>query len=96
MMPAQLGLRRSQALLRVPLYYATGLEASSSVEVRWMASAASETTLLQRTRVSTAIYADLRVRFHVIRNESIQLVGKSQSCMVSKLRIIWKQTVCNG
>ena len=35
---------------------------------------------------------DVRVRFHIIRNERIENVGKSQSCMVSKLRIIWKQT----
>ena len=35
---------------------------------------------------------NLRVRFHIIRNEQIENVGKSQSCMVSK-RIIWKQTV---
>ena len=35
----------------------------------------------------------LRVRFHIIRNARIENVGKSQSCMVSKLRFIWKQTV---
>ena len=35
----------------------------------------------------------LRVRFHNIRNVRIENVGKYQSCMVSKLRIIWKQTV---
>ena len=35
----------------------------------------------------------IRVRFHIIRNARIKNVGKSQSCMVSKLRIIWKQTV---
>ena len=35
----------------------------------------------------------LRVRFQIIRNACIENVGKSQSCMVSKLRIIWKQTV---
>ena len=35
----------------------------------------------------------LRVRFHIIRNERIENVGKYQSCMVSKVRIIWKQTV---
>ena len=35
----------------------------------------------------------LRVRFHIIGNARIEDVGKSQSCMVSKLRIIWKQTV---
>ena len=35
----------------------------------------------------------LRVRLHIIRNERIENVGKSQSCMVSKLRIICKQTV---
>ena len=35
----------------------------------------------------------IRVRFHIIRNACIENVGKSQSCMVSKLRIIWKQTV---
>ena len=38
----------------------------------------------------------LRVRFHIIRNARIENVGKSQSCMVSKLRIIWKQTVAIG
>ena len=35
----------------------------------------------------------VRVRFHIIRNACIQTVGNYQSCMVSKLRIIWKQTV---
>ena len=35
----------------------------------------------------------VRVRFHIIRNARIENVGKSQSCMVSKLRFIWKQTV---
>ena len=35
----------------------------------------------------------IRVRFHIIRDARIENVGKSQSCMVSKLRIIWKQTV---
>ena len=33
------------------------------------------------------------MRFHIIRNACIENVGKSESCMVSKLRIIWKQTV---
>ena len=33
------------------------------------------------------------MRFYIIRNARIENVGKSQSCMVSKLRIIWKQTV---
>ena len=35
----------------------------------------------------------VRVRFQIIRNERIYNVGKYQSCVVSKLRIIWKQTV---
>ena len=35
------------------------------------------------------------VRFQIIRNARIEYVGKSQSCMVSKLRIIWKQTVAS-
>ena len=30
---------------------------------------------------------------HIIRNARIENIGKSQSCMVSKLRIICKQTV---
>ena len=38
----------------------------------------------------------VRVRFHLIRNAQIENVGKSQSCMVSKLRIIWKQTVARN
>eukprot|EP01048_Picozoa_sp_COSAG05_P007208 COSAG05_NODE_502_length_9214_cov_3.816676_9_plen_106_part_00 len=33
------------------------------------------------------------MRFHIIRNARIENVGKSQSCMVSKLRFMWKQTV---
>ena len=35
----------------------------------------------------------LQVRFQIIGNARIENVGKSQSCMVSKLPIIWKQTV---
>ena len=35
----------------------------------------------------------VRVRFQIIGNARIENVGKSQSCMVSKLPIIWKQTV---
>ena len=33
------------------------------------------------------------MRFHIIRNARIEDVGKYQSCVVSNLRIIWKQTV---
>ena len=36
------------------------------------------------------------MRFHIIRNARIVNVGKSQSCMVSKSRIIWKQTTVRG
>ena len=35
----------------------------------------------------------VRLRFHIIRTARIKTVGKYQSCMVSKLPIIWKQTV---
>ena len=35
----------------------------------------------------------MQVRSDIIRSARIKHVGKSQSCMVSKLRIIWKQTV---
>ena len=34
----------------------------------------------------------LRVCLKIIRNARLENVGKYQSCMVSKLRIIWKQT----
>ena len=34
----------------------------------------------------------VRMRFHVIRNARIENVGKSQSCVVSNVRIICKQT----
>ena len=44
-------------------------------------------------RVRRAGSDDVRVRFHIIRNACTENVGKSQYCMVSKLRIIWKQTV---
>ena len=37
--------------------------------------------------------AEVRVRVHIIGNAHIENVGKYQSCMVSKVRIIWKQTV---
>ena len=33
------------------------------------------------------------MRLHIIRTERIETVGKYQSCMVSKVRIICKQTV---
>ena len=36
------------------------------------------------------------MRFQIIRNARIENVGKSQSCMVSKVRITWKQTVVRG
>ena len=36
---------------------------------------------------------EIRVRFHIIRNARIEYVGTYQSCMVSKVRIVWKQTV---
>ena len=35
----------------------------------------------------------IRVRFHITRNYQIENVCTSQSCMVSKLRIICKQIV---
>ena len=38
----------------------------------------------------------VRVRFQIIRNACTENVGESQSCMVSKVRIIWKQTVREG
>ena len=43
--------------------------------------------------MKTALMLTVRVRFQIIRNARIDNVGKSQSCMISKLRIIWKQTV---
>ena len=45
------------------------------------------------TNKARPVRAALRVRVHIIRNARIENVGKSQSCMVSKLRIICKQTV---
>ena len=39
------------------------------------------------------VLASEEVRVHIIRHARIENVGKSQSCMVSKLPIIWKQTV---
>ena len=47
-------------------------------------------------RDSAALSSELRVRFQIIGNARIKNVGKSQSCMVSKLPIIWKQTVAEG
>ena len=38
----------------------------------------------------------VRVRLKIIRNELIKNVGKFQSCMVSKLRIIFKRIVQSG
>ena len=51
------------------------------------------TTAVTPTTTTSAEAASLRVRFHIIRNARIDNVGKSRSCMVSKVRIIWKQTV---
>ena len=47
----------------------------------------------QLRQTQHALQCEIRVRFHIIRNACIQNVVKYQSCMVSKLRIIWKQTV---
>ena len=38
-------------------------------------------------------FVDVRVRFQIIGHARIKNVGKYQSCMVSKLPVIWKQTV---
>ena len=42
---------------------------------------------------SSSSSSSLRVRFQIIGNTHIENVGKYQSCMVSKLPIMWKQTV---
>ena len=42
------------------------------------------------------IRSSVRVRFQIIGNAHIENVCTSQSCMVSKLPIIWKQTVLDG
>ena len=39
-----------------------------------------------------SVQSQVRVRFHIIGNARIKNVGKSQSCLVSKLPIIWKRT----
>ena len=54
-------------------------------------TALSDMDAFERRLGST--FTNVRVRLHIIRNACIENVGKSQSCMVSKLRIIWKQTV---
>ena len=43
--------------------------------------------------VKSLIFRIIRVRFHIIGNARIENVGKYQSRTVSKLPIIWKQTV---
>ena len=45
---------------------------------------------------SFSLPLELRVRFHIIGNARIKNVGKSQSCLVSKLPIIWKRTRSYG
>ena len=51
-----------------------------------------------RLTYPTGAQPKLRVRLHnnidiyIIRNERIENVVKSQSCMVSKVRMIWKRT----
>ena len=51
------------------------------------------TTSQHAHTIAWIIFVKLRVRFHIIRNARIENTGKYQPCMVSKLRIIWKQTV---
>ena len=58
----------------------------TNITRRWRGGNPTETVERPSQRV-------VRVRFHIIRNARIDNVGKSQSCMVSKVRIIWKQTV---
>ena len=57
------------------------------------ASEEGHTSGTPRSAAPSGTFCGVRVRFHIIRNARIENVGKSQSCMVSKLRIIWKQTV---
>ena len=58
------------------------VEELTEEEARVRAQAAEETQCSQ---------AFEQARFHIIRNARMENVGKSQSCMISKLRIIWKQ-----
>ena len=57
--------------------------------------AAGNLFLLEATQAAEEpdIMCVQQVRFQIIRNACIENVGKYQSCMVSKLPIIWKQTV---
>ena len=45
------------------------------------------------TSIGGTSESQVRVRFQIIGNARIENVGKYQSYMVSKLPIIWKQTV---
>ena len=85
--PAQQSKRHSYAP------YCTMLTASMD-----LSSPKSNKTLITSVvtpvqRISPSSREWLRVRFHIIRNARIDNVGKYQLCMVSKLPIIWKQTV---
>ena len=60
------------------------------------APARGSTAQTSQAGATTASTNALRVRLHIIRNERIENVGKSQSCMISKLRIICKQIVDSG
>ena len=71
------------------------IESSLNVLEHWEGCIAKEwraaeapTSLLKQVS-----YLVRRVRFHIIRNSRIENVGKSMPCMVSNLRMIWKQTV---
>ena len=51
------------------------------------------TAIIRRANHTCEYLVPLRGHLHIIGNQSIENVGQSQSCMVSKLPIIWTQTV---
>ena len=65
----------------------------SKLRIIWKQTVARSSESLSLTQSTQSWYtADVRVRFQIIGNARKENAGKYQSCMVSKLPIIWKQT----
>ena len=85
----QLGTEQQRMLQAVRLAHTRPARVAQVAALVTAVAAASTAT----AAIAAAAVWTVRVRFHIIRNARIENVGESQSCMVSKVRIIWKQTV---
>ena len=68
-------------------------QSSNQRQRAWAANRSGNSNSSEIWLSSAMAHQSVRVRFHIIRHTRIKNVVKYQSCMLSTLQIIWKQTV---